>query len=329
MKYILSMAALFLAATTAFANPIEYKDISGKIQISLDPKPLSYGAQGVDVLLVIDDSASMAMHQNRLKMQSQTISEALAKISNAHVGVLTTDGDDGGQIISGQFPKPWLSSSDPNFAKALSEQIMVGVVGSGQEKPFQAIMNFLAQRNNGNNANFWRENASLAIIIVSDAADQSSVGSSMDFAYKLYQSKPAGTQIGFHGLIIPTGEQENNTCTRDEFSQTPTSIEDVIRIFNGHVVSLCADPAKYNEGLSLIANDILAKAPFGKLQVAVPLKYTSIEQSLEVSYGSQIPRGPLTWAYDKNFNRVVFNKDFNWNEQPDGTKLVIQFEINE
>jgi len=155
----------------------------------------------MDILFVIDNSGSMAEEQDALAAAfPQFVSVIESYVTSTgnhldyHVGVTTTDhgdglfpGDDGAlinvsKLTSAACPFPggrrFLQRGDANVPNAFSCAAKLGTDGSGFEMPLQSAKLALVDRMTGSpatNAGFLREDALLAIVLVTDENDCSTV----------------------------------------------------------------------------------------------------------------------------------------------------------
>lgn len=302
------------AARQSIQQTIVQTKQGSKVHISLDPKPFSEGPLGGDILLIVDNSGSMQSHQQKLSQSAGNIANLLSELPNNHVGVLTTDAESG---TPGVFAKPWLDSSQVDFSQRLAQQILVGTEGSGVEKHFESLFRFLDQQEVGYNKGFRRKESGLHVVVVTDAEDQSHGISEWDVLDRI-----SNNLNGFHGLIVPSNDTLG--CSRDDTNTFPSRIERVINLMNGITVDLCEETSKYQSGLTSIMNDIKAKSPIVKKAVVIPLNFKPVEKSISVSFGSETVND---WSYREATNSIEFAKDHDWNTQPDGTELKIEFSI--
>jgi hypothetical protein len=136
----------------------------------------------VDILFVVDDSPSMVHeHQKVIDAFGDFIGEATESDTDYHLGVTTTDMEtnDGG-ILLGE-PAFLTPESDGDIDALFMDKIhTVGTEGSGWEKGLQAAKRALFDSPAGvgdtANAGFLRDDADLAIIVVSDENDCSDEG---------------------------------------------------------------------------------------------------------------------------------------------------------
>ncbi|MBK7857585.1 MAG: choice-of-anchor D domain-containing protein [Archangiaceae bacterium] len=204
-------------------------DMSGQqtdtFQQSLSPK--------ADVLLVVDDSCSMADKQMSLGSNfSAFLTYAQATGTDWQIGVTTTDaapqscvlGICTGGTINGKLigtPKI-LTPSTPNVASVFSTRVQVGTNGL-DETGFEAAVKALTPPVIANeNAGFLRYDANLAVVVVSDAGDQGG----QPFSYYLNRLRNVkGYQranMFTFNVIGPFMASPPMGCTYDDYTDSST-----------------------------------------------------------------------------------------------------------
>lgn len=140
-----------------------------------------------DILLVVDDSGSMADKQMSLASNfASFIQYANATNTDYQIGVITTTEEDApcpplipcvpgaGKLVRKNGVGPILTRATPNLPSAFSTLVNVGTDGSGTETGLStAVMALTPPRIANENAGFLRFDANLAIVVISDAGDQS------------------------------------------------------------------------------------------------------------------------------------------------------------
>ncbi len=129
----------------------------------------------VDILWVVDNSASMQQEQINLGNNFNSfISFIETSLIDYHIGVVSTDMDD--PAFSGKLqgnPKV-IDPDTPNAQAAFASNVQVGITGGGNEMGLLAAHDALTEPLvSSDNAGFLRDDASLAIIFVSDEDDHS------------------------------------------------------------------------------------------------------------------------------------------------------------
>ncbi len=134
----------------------------------------------VDILWVIDDSASMAEEQEVLADGFAAFGAQLETSgTDFHIGVITTsfdyDQDDRGVLMG---DPPFLTQLD-DFQAEFALRAQVGVEGSDKEKGLEAAafaLHPVMTTDGGPNAGFVRPEAQLLVVVVSDEEDCSDNG---------------------------------------------------------------------------------------------------------------------------------------------------------
>lgn len=130
----------------------------------------------VDVLWVVDDSATMADKQAHLAEAAPVFTGGLAADgSDFHLAVTTTSlaGQAGGALA-------YTTADDYGWADAFAEQLLVGTTGADKEKGFESALTALASDALDPFATgdgFLRDSAQLLVVFVSDEEDCSDGGS--------------------------------------------------------------------------------------------------------------------------------------------------------
>jgi hypothetical protein len=209
----------------------------------------------VDVLLVVDDSASMSDKQAALANNFNAfIQPALTSGVDFRLAVTTTStradsvtncppGSFGNVAGCGTFNGAVLTPQTPNLQQAFATEVNVGTNGSGTEKglegAFEAVSPLIL--NSGVNAPFLRDDARLAVVAVSDASDQSTgaVATYLNYFYALKTLAPAPGFI----LSAVTSTSQNSpsaTCAYDGTNTSPNPYIDAAHFTGGAVGEICS-----------------------------------------------------------------------------------------
>lgn len=151
-----------------------------------------------DVLLVVDDSASMADEQERLVAGFAGFTDVLETTStDFQLGVVTTDAE-AGAVLRGEV----LTPESEDLTQAFLEAVAVGTGGDRQE---QGLIQALLAVNPATNPGFLRPGAELHVLVVSDEDDQGE----QDVSWYLHelQSLAGQDRVTVHGLVgdMPAG----------------------------------------------------------------------------------------------------------------------------
>ena len=150
--------------------------------------------QKMDVVFVVDDSGSMAAKQQKLRANFPRFVDVLdqykTKAGSAldyRLAVTSTDteradfktGGKGGFVTTPKttcLPGPsraWLERTDPAVASAFACRASLGTMGSTDERPLEALLLSLTDRQADQNRDFLRADALLAFIVLTDEEDGS------------------------------------------------------------------------------------------------------------------------------------------------------------
>ncbi|MES2964562.1 MAG: vWA domain-containing protein [Bdellovibrionota bacterium] len=279
----------------------------------------------VDVLFVVDDSGSMEIHQQNLIKNIEAFTRELAsnKILDYHFGVLTSSMSDFSSGAKGGAGKLVGSTTviDRQTAGGLTilrDNLHVGTKGSGQEMFFDPVKAALTPPLlNAENKGFYRENAHLAVIFITDADDQSedlSVKSYYQFLLDLKMGDPK--KVIHYGIYIPTA---NTTCSRSGEGE-PERIEELMGLFAANPLELC--DVNFGQKLAELAFDLGNRV--GRVMY---LSRPAVPESIQVTYGSSVLPNDSEkgWIYDSYRNAVIFGDKIDWESQPTGSTIEVNF----
>ncbi|MEW5739000.1 MAG: choice-of-anchor D domain-containing protein [Myxococcota bacterium] len=247
----------------------------------------------LDVLFVVDDSCSMFDEQASLAANFASFIAAADQSSvDYHLGVTTTDlFRIGGRLVGSPVV---LTSSTPALPLAFASNVQVGTSGSGLEQAFEAAVRAVTEPMvSGPNAGFLRAEASLAIIVVTDAVEQSPnpVGT---YRSALKQAK-GGKSSRFSVSVVGPFTPSSSTCLLD--SDVDDGRFDEMVVSTGGVK---ADICTTNWAQDL--------ANIGQRLVQPQLEYPLTAQpenpsTVEVRVNGVVVSG---WTYRSSSNSVVF-----------------------
>jgi hypothetical protein len=188
------------------ADPESFVGLSGEgaEDATIEELFLQEEATAVDVLWVVDNSGSMSTEIGELARSFQTFINAIVDLElDFQIGVITTDMDD--PAHQGRIVGPLITVDTVNPVAAFTSLTSLGTDGSGSERGFDAahaaLTPPLAQ---GDNAGFLRTDANLAVVVVSDEDDDSSLRAAA-FGNWLETLKPNAGMTSFSGLVGPDG----------------------------------------------------------------------------------------------------------------------------
>lgn len=261
----------------------------------------------VDIIWVMDNSSSMQKYQTTLSAQ---VPGFIQKLNDAkldyHMGVITTSmgsGGNGGRLLGSS---PYLTNSTPNVAQALSNLLIVGQSGDNLNRGLDSILNVLSSSYmNGAGAGFIREDAYLAVVILSDGNDYSARNQADVISY-IDQVKPAwidGTRswnVNYLGMIV-----DSPACrTLNNYSDVGTVWNGLADATNGVKESICSPD------YSVVVGDLRARI----MQILTDYKLNKIPvlSSIAVSINGQpVPQdGVNGWTYESSGNLIRFHGSY-------------------
>ena len=222
--------------------------------IGFDPIKHKIIMQKVDILFVVDDSGSMQPHQQDvIQNVDYLLGELELKKADYHVGVITTSADMCNQIV---YPNGYKTpvelcgprlhskgreyfitpfSNDP--LTQISTNLLVGENGSSNEQAYDSIVGALSfPYVNGDNKGFYRPDARLEIIIISDTYEQSFNLSTANFLLFLSDLKNGDlSQVNMSVFLPMPGDP---TCS----AETPMDYQryyDILTPLHGGMFNLC------------------------------------------------------------------------------------------
>lgn len=328
-KYFVGLVFLSLGVAScspetpkAYLPPVapEEKVIQDNTQV-FDPK--------VDIIFVVDNSGSMSTHQNNLSRNVAKFTSTFTKSSvlDYNIGIVTTDmqGNSWGarKPCCGQLVGAIrvVNKNIPNSDRILADNFLVGTDGSATEASFDPVVAALSFPNlTGWNNGFYRQDASLVVIFLTDAEDQSDRTTSQGLYDFLLNLKGGNaSKILSYGVIVPTGD--TSRCERDEYSRTPVKIEHFLSLVQNNknnIMNIC-DP-DYGTRLADMAKDIVSKV--GNI---IYLDRAPDLSSIRVTYGSaELPEDYENgWSFDPKRNAIILGSKINWSSQPSGSRVKV------
>ncbi len=329
----LVLSTVFMIACSPPSTPLYLAPVQKLDQQVEDPNAVYFDPR-VDILFVVDNSGSMSVHQSNLIRNVDLFTNAFLKnsILDYNIGVLTTDMCDGGfggtsNFCGGQLVSiggyPFVNRKTPNASAVLKANLDLGTDGSGTEMVFDPVHAALTKYVNTVNKDFYRDTASLVIIFVTDAEDQSRFMNTLSMKNFLLQLKNNDAKkIITLGVIVPS-----NTATRCDRDGGigPAKIESLLAIFplqnQSNVLNLCSQT--YGSELSTMASIIV-----NQIGRVIYLSRAPIIQTLRVAYGSiDLPMDDLTgWKFDNKNNAIILGDKIDWSSQPVGSRVKVFYD---
>lgn len=300
-----------------------------KEEVSEKPTDFSVFNPKVDILFVIDNSGSMESAQNNLSRNAASFADGISKVSilDYHIGVLTTDmacsygsrPDNCGKLVGNPA---YVQNSTPDLVSVLSRKMIVGTNGDYTEMMFSPVVAALTSPlETGLNAGFYRQDAFLAVIFITDAKEQSNL-SPKDFQQFLNTKKGDPNKVLGYGVINKLAERD--ICRSSEALDEKLE-EFLASVVNGdksqkNVLSLCE--TNFGVKLAEFARDIVRRTAG-----TVKLSRTPDEKTIRVSYGTQVIPNSVTegWVYEPATRSILLAEGIKWDYQGPGIGLTIDF----
>lgn len=324
-SFVFTVSALFSTA----AHAVQVRDVqvhkaaATTVRMSVDVEPAT--TSSVDVLFVVDDSGSMYEYQEKMKKSiDELIRTTKASGVDVHAAVITTSANALGGIAlagsKGEFAGPnkkVATTTDGDFDIVLKENLETALTlnGDSTEMPFEAIRLALSEPLvSTTNKDFLREGAALAIFVLTDADDQSSM-TVADFATFLRTVKGTAP-LSFQAAYSPTGAG----CIGAQGQ--PVRMETLLAELGSKTsFPICDDMGPHLAAVGLGLGMLGVRT----VQLNVEPKLTT----MKVTYGTEaFVAGDLLygWSYDSATKQILLGEKIDWSTQPAGTKLLIEYE---
>lgn len=255
--------------------------------------------QKIDVLWVIDNSGSM--HQERDRVTTE-ISEFFRWFTDLdldyHMGVVTTDVVN--PVYSGQLvgTPSFVTRDTPDPEGTLSRAIQVGGIEMGDEAGLQAMeMAITEPLRSGANEGFYRDDAKLAVIFLTDEDDQSIHEAAWYISF-LDGLKADRDDIFVAAIVGDRGDGCQNVCADGpQEAKDGEKYLDVAAAFGGFEESICTcDLAPAMEQMGFESTYYVRSFPLTQEPGAPSM--------LKVWVDGEERGG---WTYDSVENAIVFD----------------------
>ncbi|AHI05517.1 hypothetical protein BDW_05045 [Bdellovibrio bacteriovorus W] len=281
----------------------------------------------IDVLWVIDNSGSMAPYQQDLADNFQSFIQRFETSNfDFHMAVTTTEAWQAapnsefgmGLTQKAEF-RPGLGvyvmdKYTSNLGGVFGAAVKQGINGSGDERAFHSFRATLESSIN-NQHNFRRDDAFLAVIIVTDEEDYSRSSGSMDnpsnpglhpvqdyvtFLRDYTQSTDTMKNYSVSAIYVPT--RTNPGCTLHSAAQAGNRVGELATLTGGVKASLCSN---FGQSLELISDSII------QLSAVFQLQREPVESTITVKVnGVVVPKSLVNgWTYNAADLTIHFHGD--------------------
>jgi hypothetical protein len=253
------------------------------------------GSGLVDILWVIDDSASMFDWQLELADHTATYISGLDALEmDYHLGVITTDCAD----LQGDLPV--MVPSTPDLAEVFADAVVVGTGGAGTEQGLlQAATAVTPPQTEpgGANSGFLRAEAGLRVLFFGDEDDQSPE-IVPEYVDTLQATKANPAAVRLDALVCPAAPRYDLA----------------VAMTGGTATDLCT--AGWTDELPTLAG--AASSPRDTFVLSEP----PVEATLQVELdGAPVYEG---WTYVEAFNAVLFDET---HLPDDGDVVTIRYQV--
>ncbi len=242
-------AALLLGLTLATTGCIGDNGLELHIEERVDDFSVT-PRTSIDLLLVVDNSGSMASEQAVLAESFDALGDGLIEANlDYHIGVITTDRADNGDLVGNP---PFITNLTPDPSTAFRRNVTVGTTGSYHERPLVTTLMAIDGGNPAKNPDFFRPDTPRHVLFVTDE-DAGSVVSVDEFIADMTAYAPRGWYA--HGLFgyDPWGERAQ-ACggDHDQFgAEAAERLARVVEHSGGVADSICnPDPTGFLDRLA-------------------------------------------------------------------------------
>ena len=261
---------------------------------------------GVDILWVIDDSASMFEEQDQLSSHANSFIGYLSLTPvDFQLAATTTDVS---VEAPGAFLGEILTPETPDLANAFAEQIYLDE-GSREEKGFEAALAALDL--DGVNGEILRSSADLELIFFSDEDDQSDY-SVDEFVNGLLSARPV-TNVVVNAIV---GDPPEGCASIYGAADAGDKYRQAQSQTDGIRESICS--LNYDEMLSRVALKVLGLDNTVSLTEAPDLDTMTVRVDDALIHR----RDRHGWGYDAGSNSIVFD---GYAVPPPGAEVVIKY----
>ena len=240
----------------------------------------------VDILFVVDNSGSMRTNQANLINNIESFMNVFILSGiDYHIGFITTDS---ASIVGGIVDN---TAIDPvgDVQDAIDS---IGTSGSPYEAGIDYAYEALQSGSSfGPGSIFWRTDAKLIVIFVSDEDDSSSVSPTTFYTY-VTVLKGGADYVTAHTVAgdYPGG------CSANGGAEEASLYHTVVSYLHGTLLSICADD--WGTPLETLANESILKTSF-------TLSEQPVEETIYVEVSGVMT---IEWSYDAGTNAISFNE---------------------
>ena len=269
LRKILVVSFLVGAASTALTINGCGPKLAFQTQGSTSPDSTSFKTETVkvssykkpvDILFITDNSRSMRREQSKMSQKFNSFIQDMSRI-DWQIGITTTDVSNRGlqgelSYFDGTDLKV-ITTQTPDAEELFRQTVQREEVGASTEQPLAAAIAAMEKRNNENQG-FFRDNADLAIIVLSDEDESSRWGRDATTPRNVlstFKNIWPHKSLKFYGIIV---EPKDRSClseqSRDSSAAVGESVSDLAHLTGGLTASICLE--SYGDSLKSIGTSI-------------------------------------------------------------------------
>jgi len=270
-----------------------------------------------DILFVVDNSCSMSDNQAQMSTGMQGFVDTLDDAGiQWQAGVTSTDMGTRGSPLQGRLvsvgTELWSSPDIADPAGWLHSAIQLGVNGAGEEQGIAAAYAAAELRRTTDNAGFFRDDAGLHVVVLSDEQDQSDQATPElvpidDFIDWMEGQRGPNTSVSFSSFVCVASAAP---CQAFDLGTRYLDVTDAV---GGIVWDINDD---IDLGVNAVASSIVANAGFRTLELAsTPADPAALEVTID-----GVLLDASEYSYDVDSNSVVLT-----DAAPDGADIVVRW----
>lgn len=283
----------------------------------------------VDILFIDDNSVSMSKEQEEMANKFPTFIKSLSDV-RWQIGVTTTDHSSALYALKGalldiphtggqKILDPILANSEKLFSETvrrpetLNCDLKGGTCPSGDEQPLKSIIEAVAKRGT-ENAGFFRDEASLAVVVLSDEDELSerpaNATSPQQVIDAIKTAWPKGKNFAVYGVIIQPGDSNCLDLQNTQGSGKGyygTAVAELSKLTGGITGSICA--SDYSPILKKIGDSVY------QLSSAFELANEPVPGTVQVEFD---PQQNIAWKVAEK--RIIFQTPPSWD-----TKITVNY----
>ncbi len=269
---------------------------------------LQEGNNWTDIIWVVDNSCSMSDEQGQLGQDFQNFYSIVNSIGiDYRIATVTTDNDN--------FQNGFIDVNTQNGATTFANNCSLGTMGSGTERGLKYGWDSLtkAMNNTSPNQNFYRQDAGLRVIFVSDEPDQSGSWSSYVTNYQSVKANPDHVILS---AVCGTDGQNATSCSGQGGSASAGSgYVEATNATGGILARICDDD--WSTPMSNLAWQAVSLADTFELSHTVVIPST---------IAVEVNTVPVTahWWFEAASNSVIFEADY---VPEDGDEILITYGV--